>query len=110
MRTPGKMPGARGSSETRASLAGEYLESIPAPRKLQVRRVAAGGRRARPVCHRGNARFARSAVFEMFGYRDARAIDYDLFRDRKPRQPPRPSPELRRLAARWSTSTPWWRP
>ena len=58
---------------------------------------------ARPVCHRGNARFARAAVFEMFGYRDARAIDYGRFRDRHPSQPPRPSPELRRMANGWST-------
>ena len=87
MRTPGKMPGARGVV-TGSSLGSDAPQSTPSPCKLQ----------ARPVGGRGRARFARSAVFEMFGYRFARAIDYDRFRDRHPRQPPRPSPEVWRMA------------
>jgi hypothetical protein len=38
---------------------------------------------------RQRARFARSMVFEEFRYRDARAIDYGDFIDRKPGQTPR---------------------
>ncbi len=33
--------------------------------------------------------FARDAVYAAFGYRDARAIDYGHFIDRKPLQGPR---------------------
>ncbi len=51
------------------------------------------------VAHRGRAKFARATVFEVFGYRAARAIDYDRFRDRKPSQSPRPSPALVRWRA-----------
>jgi hypothetical protein len=36
--------------------------------------------------------FARAVVFEEFGYRHARAIDYDGFVDRKPNQAPRAAP------------------
>ncbi len=46
---------------------------------------------------RGN--FARNAVFEMFPYRHARAIDYGKFADRKPNQLPRCAP-----------AATWWRP
>ena len=52
--------------------------------------------------------FARAMVFEEFKYKHARAIAYDRFRDRKPNQAPRPSPELRRMVSGWSTSTSWW--
>ena len=48
------------------------------------------------VAHR--ARFARSAVFEMFPYKHARAINYNGFVDRHPSQPPRPPASLRRMA------------
>ncbi len=34
--------------------------------------------------HRHRAGFARDIVFAEFGYRYARAIDYDGFKDRKP--------------------------
>ncbi len=34
--------------------------------------------------HRHRAGFARDIVFHEFGYRHARAIDYDGFKDRKP--------------------------
>ena len=34
--------------------------------------------------HRHRADFARDIVFQEFGYRHARAIDYDGFKDRKP--------------------------
>ena len=37
---------------------------------------------------RRRARFARSAVFEEFGGRQARALDYDKFHDRKPSEKP----------------------
>ncbi len=43
---------------------------------------------------RGN--FARAAVFEEFGYRSGRALDYDGFVDRKPNR-----------LSRWSTSATW---
>ena len=38
--------------------------------------------------------FAREAVFAEFRPRDARAIDYDYFKDREPAEPPRLSPVL----------------
>ncbi len=38
--------------------------------------------------HRRRAGFARGIVFEVFGYRNARAIDYDGFVDRKPNPAP----------------------
>ena len=53
-------------------------------------------RKVRP--RRRQTKFARAAVFEMFGYRHGRAIDYDRFIDRKPSQPPRPSPEVWHMA------------
>ena len=39
---------------------------------------------------RGNATFARDAVYAEFRGRDARAIDWDDFEDRKPSDPARP--------------------
>ncbi len=43
----------------------------------------------------GNSRttYARAAVFEEFRPRDAAAIDYNGFVDRKPHEAPRPGPE-----------------
>ena len=41
---------------------------------------------------RRRARFGRSAVFEEFPYRHARALDYDKFQDRKPSEKPREPP------------------
>ena len=38
---------------------------------------------------RHRARFARSAVYEEFRARDARALDYDAFVDRFPGEPAR---------------------
>ena len=38
---------------------------------------------------RRRARFARSAVYEEFRARDARALDYDTFTDRLAREPAR---------------------
>ena len=37
---------------------------------------------------RRRARFARSAVFEEFGGRHARALDHENFQDRKPSEKP----------------------
>ncbi len=39
------------------------------------------------------AAFARAAVFEEFRNRNARAIDYDGFVDRRPNEKPQPAPE-----------------
>ncbi len=39
------------------------------------------------------AAYARAAVFEEFRPRDAAAIDYDGFVDRKPHEAPAPGPE-----------------
>ena len=45
---------------------------------------------------RRRARFARSAVFEEFRYKHARALDYDTFTDRLPSKPARrANPEAR---------------
>ena len=78
-------PGGNGRpSEEIVSAAGiDPFRDTPNSPKLQARR---------------RTRFARSCVFEMFSYRDARAIDYDRFLDRKPSQSPRPSPEVWRMA------------
>ena len=43
---------------------------------------------------RRRASFARATVFEMFGYRSARALDYGTFADRMPGR---------------ATSRTWWR-
>ncbi len=53
------------------------LSSQPDSRGHSTRRVA----------------FARAAVFEEFRPRDAAAIDYNGFVDRKPHEAPRPGPE-----------------
>ena len=58
----------------------------------------------RPASQPRRARFARSMVFEVFRYRDARAIDYDDFIDRKPNQAPRPSPEVWHMANGWAAA------
>jgi hypothetical protein len=47
------------------------------------------------------ARFARRMTFAEFGYRHGRPLDYENFRDRRPCDSPRPSPEHRMLARRW---------
>jgi hypothetical protein len=57
------------------------------------------GRRAQAQSRR--ARFARGLTFSEFGYRHGRALDYENFRDRRPCDSPRPSPEHRMLARRW---------
>lgn len=94
MQHPRPKPGARGRLGT--SLGSDAPESTPAPRKFQALLVGDVDQ---------HARFARAAVFEVFPYRDARAIDYDKFLDRKPSQAPRPSPEVWRMANGWATST-----
>ena len=48
------------------------------------------------------ADFARAAVFEEFRTRNARAIDYDGFVDRRPNEPPRPAPEVWQRKAQWA--------
>ncbi len=47
------------------------------------------------------ADFARAAVFEEFRTRNARAIDYDGFVDRRPNEPPRPPPAVWQRKAQW---------
>ena len=49
--------------------------------------------RSKLQAERRRARYARDAVFLEFRYRDARAIDYDGFKDRRPDEPPLPPPE-----------------
>ena len=51
--------------------------------------TARGARRARPD---RRTRFARRMVFEEFGYRYARALDYNEFVDRRPGALPKPAP------------------
>ncbi len=67
--------GARDRNDADASLAGDAPVSNKSRAPIQ----------ARPR----RARFARSMVFQEFRYRDARALDYDHFVDRKPGQTPR---------------------
>ncbi len=73
MQHPRPRPGARDRFFD-ASLGSDASESIPATPKLQ----------GRPIGDRHRADFARDIVFAEFGYRQARAIDYDGFVDRKP--------------------------
>jgi hypothetical protein len=61
-----------------------YTATTPSTRRASRNRTATSIR-----CPR--AKFARRMVFEQFGYRHARAIDYDKFVDRKPGELPRPA-------------------
>ncbi len=69
--------------------------------KIRVQQNSRTGRQAQD--HRLDARdrFARAAVFEEFDHRAAMAVYFDAFRDRRPGDPPRPSPELRRVIQGW---------
>ena len=79
MRNPRPKSGARDSSDADELLASNASVSTKPRAPNQARRngKAASGRRAK---------FARSAVFEMFGYRYARALDYGQFHDHPPRR------------------------
>ncbi len=85
MRNPRPEPGARDSSDTDELLPSNASVSTKSRASIQARRngTAATGRRKH---------FARRMVFEQFGYRHARAIDYDNFVDRRPSDVPKPSP------------------
>ena len=87
MRNPRPESGARDSSDTDELLPSNASVSTKSRAPKQARRngTAATGRRAR-------AKFARRMVFLQFGYRYARAIDYDNFVDRRPSDVPKPSP------------------
>ena len=85
MRNPRPKSGARDRLDTGKSLPGDALVSNKSRASNQARRngTAATGRRKH---------FSRRMVFEQFGYRHARAIDYDNFVDRRPSDVPKPSP------------------
>ena len=74
MRKPRPKPGPRYKLDVLKSLDGDEPESTPAAPKLQ----------AQPNGHR--SRFARAAVLEEFGYKNARALWQSRFRDRPPRR------------------------
>ena len=62
-----------------------YTSTTPSARRDRPNRTTTSIR-----CPR--AKFARRMVFEQFGYRHGRAIDYDNFCDRRPGDVPKPSP------------------
>jgi hypothetical protein len=66
----------------------------------------AGRQTSRPSLNTHSAKhradFARAAVLEEFRTRNARAIDYDGFVDRRPNEPPRPVPEVWQRKAQWA--------
>jgi hypothetical protein len=86
MRNPRPEPGARDSSGTDELLPSNASVSTKSRAPNQAHR---NGTATSIRCPR--AKFARRMVFSEFGYRYARALDYDNFRDRKPGELPRPA-------------------
>ena len=66
-------PGGSGPSSGNIADQNDRTVDNPQPRKKQA-------------LLRRRSDFARAMVFEVFKYKDARALDFDGFTDRKPRQ------------------------
>ena len=79
MRNPRPKPGARDSSDADTSLAGDASVSNKSRAPIQARTNGKAGARRR-------AKFARSAVYELFPYKHARALHQDQFHDCPPRK------------------------
>ena len=79
--------GAAGASETSSAGSLDFSDLTPPDTMSQARR-----RKAR-------SGFARDMVFQEFGYCGGRALDYDIFVDRKPHERTRRSPNAWRCSA-----------